>query len=240
MPWSAKAQELLQKQYAPVGNAGVRALMAESDLISQAMLRVSGLEELSRQTAERLIAVEHYSVAHRQYCWPVNSLTDLRLAPFHLLASEGSVHTDKPHTWHMDMIGKLSAADKELLFATPFQIVDLQDGRRVANAASWWTEMTSRGGGGIVVKPVNFIPEDRRGLTQPAIQCRGRITCGSFTGRSICCMRTSKGCAHGMLVRSVLLQAASSRLELKRWNDLFARNLCGYSRGSGLSAPCTN
>ena len=29
MPWSAKAQELLQKQYAPVGNAGVRALQAE-------------------------------------------------------------------------------------------------------------------------------------------------------------------------------------------------------------------
>jgi protein phosphatase len=31
MPWSAKAQELLQKQYAPVGNAGVYALRAESD-----------------------------------------------------------------------------------------------------------------------------------------------------------------------------------------------------------------
>ena len=31
MPWSAKAQELLQKQYAPVGNAGVRALRAEND-----------------------------------------------------------------------------------------------------------------------------------------------------------------------------------------------------------------
>jgi protein phosphatase len=32
MPWSAKAQELLQKQYAPVGNAGVRGLQAERDI----------------------------------------------------------------------------------------------------------------------------------------------------------------------------------------------------------------
>jgi hypothetical protein len=36
MPWSAKAHELLQKQYAPVGNAGVRALRAKSEVISRA------------------------------------------------------------------------------------------------------------------------------------------------------------------------------------------------------------
>jgi protein phosphatase len=173
MPWSAKAQELLQKQYAPVGNAGVGTLKAENDLIAQAMLRIPGLEELSKQTAERLSAVEHYTVAYRQYCWPVHSLTDLKLAPFHLLASEGVVHTDKSHTWHMEMIGKLCAADKELLFSTPFQIVDLQDDQSVAKAISWWTEMTSSGGEGMVVKPLNFITEGRRGITQPAIKCRG-------------------------------------------------------------------
>ncbi len=106
MPWSAKAQELLQKQYAPVGNAGVHALKAESDIIAQAMLRVPGLEALSAHTTARLDAVEHYTRAYRQYCWPVNSLGDLKLAPFHLLASEGAVHTDKPHTWHMEMIWK--------------------------------------------------------------------------------------------------------------------------------------
>src|ERR1700742_4371282 len=35
-------------------------------------------------------------------------------APFHTLASEGAVHTDKPHTWHMEMIAKLCVADTEL------------------------------------------------------------------------------------------------------------------------------
>jgi integrase len=97
MPWSAKAQELLQRQYAPVGNAGVRALQAEKDLIAKATLRVPGLEILSAQTTERLGAVEHYTQAYRQYCWPVSSLADLKLAPFHLLASEGTVHNYSEH-----------------------------------------------------------------------------------------------------------------------------------------------
>lgn len=173
MPWSAKAQELLQKQYAPVGNAGVRALKVESDIILQAMLRVPGLDALSTHTAARLHAVEHYTQAYRQYCWPVNSLGDLKLAPFHILASEGAVHTDKPHTWHMEMISKLCAVDTEILFATPFKVVHFENEQSSADAVAWWTELTSHGGEGMVVKPLNFIAEGRRGFTQPAIKCRG-------------------------------------------------------------------
>jgi protein phosphatase len=173
MPWSAKAQELLQKQYAPVGNAGVRALKEENNIIAQAMLRVPGLEALSTHTAARLDAVEHYTSAYRHYCWPVSSLCDLKLAPFHVLASEGAVHTDKPHTWHMEMIGRLCAMDTEILFATPFKVVQLEDEQSPTDAVAWWTDMTSRGGEGMVVKPLNFIAEGRRGVTQPAIKCRG-------------------------------------------------------------------
>jgi protein phosphatase len=173
MPWSAKAQELLQKQYAPVGNAGVHALRAESELITKASLHVPGLESLSAQTAKRLSAVEHYTTAYRQYCWPVGSLADLKLAPFHILASEGAVHTDKPHTWHMKTIAKLCGADPEILLATPFKIVDLHDEASTADAVAWWTQMTAQGREGMVVKPVNFIAEGRRGFTQPAIKCRG-------------------------------------------------------------------
>jgi len=60
---------------------------------------------LDRSMSARLKAVDGYIEAYRQYCWPVASLNDLQLAPFHVLASEGSVHTDKPHTWHMEIIG---------------------------------------------------------------------------------------------------------------------------------------
>ena len=161
MPWSAKAQELLQRQYAPVGNAGVHALRAESELINQAMQRVSDLGALSGQTTARLDAVEHYIQAYRQYCWPVGSLGDLKLAPFHILASEGAVHTDKPHTWHMETIARLCAADSEILFATPFKVVDLQDEANTSDAVAWWTEMTAQGREGMVVKPLNFIAEGK-------------------------------------------------------------------------------
>ena len=173
MPWSAKAQELLRDQYAPVGNAGVHALQAEEDVLAKAMLRIGGLDELAARTGERLSSVKRYVREYRQYCWTVSSLADLKLAPFHLLASEGAVHSDKPHTWHMEMLTKLCAADEEILLATPYRLVEVKDETSCEAAAHWWTEMTSQGREGMVVKPLNFITEGRRGVTQPAIKCRG-------------------------------------------------------------------
>lgn len=173
MPWSAKAQDLLRDQYAPVGTAGVQALRAEQEVLTRAMQRVPALEALAQHTADRFDAVERYVREYRQYCWTVNSLSDLKLAPFHLLASEGSVHTDKPHTWHMETLAKLCAADEGILLATPWRLVEVGDEASCAAAAGWWAEMTSQGREGMVVKPLQFIAEGRRGVTQPAMKCRG-------------------------------------------------------------------
>jgi protein phosphatase len=102
-----------------------------------------------------------------------SSINDLKLAPFHLLASEGGVHTDKRHTWHMEMLDRLCAADEQLLLRTPFQIVDLNDAARCDTATLWWKDMTSAGREGMVVKPLDFIARGGRGIAQPAIKCRG-------------------------------------------------------------------
>ena len=173
MPWSSKAQELLRQQYAPVGNSGIQALRAEEMLLAKAAERVVGLEGLRDKTTQRLDALKRYVREYRQYCWPVNSLDDLKLAPFHLLASEGAVHTDKRHTWHMEMLTRLCAADERLMLATPFQIVDLNDSGSCDGAVAWWTDMTSAGREGMVVKPLDFITKGGRGFVQPAIKCRG-------------------------------------------------------------------
>lgn len=173
MPWSAKAQELLQKQYAPVGNAGVKTLHAEVEVLQSATGRVRGLEALVQRTQDRLEAVEGYVREYRQYCWPVKGLADLKLAPFHLLASEGAVHTDKPHTWHMETLADLCKQDTEVLLATPYRVVDLDDTASCEDAVAWWTEMTTHGREGMVVKPLDFISRGRRGVTQPAMKCRG-------------------------------------------------------------------
>jgi hypothetical protein len=57
--------------------------------------------QLAETVRARLQAVARYTDAYRRYCWPVDAVTDLKLAPFHLLASEKAVHVDKPHSWHM-------------------------------------------------------------------------------------------------------------------------------------------
>lgn len=173
MPWSAKAQELLQKQYAPVGHSSVRALQAERDAIAMAMQHLPGLERLQAVTAMRLSAIERYVNAYQRYCWPVRSTADLKLAPFHVLASEGQVHTDKTHLWHMDVIGRLCRADTEMLLETPCRLVELGDEASVEQAVQWWTDLTEQGGEGMVVKPLHFVTEGKRGITQPAIKCRG-------------------------------------------------------------------
>ncbi len=123
-----------------------------------------------RATARREM-VDAYIESYRRYCWPVNSVNDLKLAPFHLLATEGAVHTDKPHDWHMNTLARLGGG---ILVATPFRVIDLSDPTSEAEGTRWWEELTGRGGEGMVVKPLDFIARGRRGLVQPAVKCRGR------------------------------------------------------------------
>jgi len=179
MPWSAKAQELLKTQYAAVGAAGQAALPKAVASLAFAAARLRGeerskVEEVMTKSQRREEHVGQFVTAYRQYCWPVNSLTDLKLAPFHLLATEGRVHTDKSHKWHMDTLATICRMDPELLLETNHKLVDVTDPASVAEGTRWWMELTGRGGEGMVVKPLNFILRGKRGLAQPAVKCRGR------------------------------------------------------------------
>lgn len=174
MPWSAKAQELLRGQYAAVGSAAGAALSQAVSALQLGSGHLAEAKALLDTYRERAGTVNLYVEAYRRYCWPVNSVTDLKLAPFHLLASEGHSHVEKDHLWHMDMLGKICGADKELLMLTSHRIVDLTDEESVQAATVWWEELTERGGEGMVVKPFQFITRGRRGIVQPAVKCRGR------------------------------------------------------------------
>jgi protein phosphatase len=98
----------------------------------------------------------------------------LRIAPFHLLATEGKTFFDKNHIWHMEMLQKLCAADEALLLATNYKIITLTDEESWREGVNWWLEMTEKGGEGMVVKPFDFVVRASRGLVQPAIKCRGK------------------------------------------------------------------
>ena len=104
----------------------------------------------------------------------INQLDDLKLAPFHLLASESHVHIDKTHVWHMETLASLCRVDPGLFRSTPYRVVDLGEEASERGAAEWWGELTEHGGEGMVVKPHDFLHEGRRGLVQPALKCRGR------------------------------------------------------------------
>ncbi|MBD2579590.1 polynucleotide kinase-phosphatase [Oscillatoria sp. FACHB-1406] len=173
MPWSVKAQGLLRQQYAAVGTAARRALERAKDCLQQARDRGVEVAASLERLQERHSLVHRYADAYRRYCWPVESLTDLKLAPFHLLATEGQVHGDKTHDWHMQKIAEVCQSDPELLLATQYRQVDLNDAARVAEATQWWQELTAKGGEGMVVKPLHFIQSSSKGWVQPAVKCRG-------------------------------------------------------------------
>ncbi len=101
-------------------------------------------------------------------------LDDLKLAPFHLLATEGAVHADKDHVWHMETLERACRHGRGLLLATPHRIVDLIDPQSQAEATAWWVDLTATGGEGMVVKPLGFVTRGKRGLVQPAVKVRGR------------------------------------------------------------------
>ncbi|MFD1468666.1 polynucleotide kinase-phosphatase [Hymenobacter caeli] len=174
LPWSAKAQELVKTQYAAVAAAATAALpQAEAVLADAAARGLDGAEALLARTTARRQAATHYADAYRRYCWPVHSLDDLKLAPFHLLATEGKTYFDRDHAWHMETLRALALADPGLLRATPYRVVPLHDPAAVEAAIQWWTDLTAAGGEGMVVKPYDFVALRGQSLLQPALKCRG-------------------------------------------------------------------
>lgn len=187
MPWSEKAQALLRTQYAPTGRAGVGSLSAAVKTLERACGRrniayevdagasgqnVDVSDLLTRYTA-KLHDMERYAAAYGEYCWRVDSVDDLRIAPFHILACEGKVFSDQKHIWHMETIRQYLTGSDPLFMATPYVCVDTSDEQSVREGVDWWLALTGSGGEGMVVKPETFIAKENGKLLQPAVKCRG-------------------------------------------------------------------
>ena len=170
MPWSAKAGALLQKQYDPTVAAA--RWSAEALLEALGGREIAGTEALKTQAE----ALRDKALAMRRtidgYCWSAESLDDYRIAPFHLLASEGRVHTDRPHSWHMDTLARLAASDP-ILTATAWTRIDPADPAALSEVTEWWERHTATGGEGFVLKPDAFVVTGSKGLVQPAMKVRG-------------------------------------------------------------------
>ncbi len=191
LPWSAKAQELLKSQYAATGAAALASLSESIEALHTTALRqdlAAGQRASDRQgqmgdmdihtllerfTSRREL-MQLYIDAYRRYCWSVTSVDDLKLAPFHVLATEGKVHADQDHQWHMATLTRVCQKGEGLLLATPYRVIDATDPQSEEAGTKWWQDLTDKGGEGMVVKPLPFVARGKRGLVQPGLKCRGR------------------------------------------------------------------
>ena len=174
LPWSAKSTGLLKDLYAATGAAGTTALEAASRLVGDAMGRGIDLGALAERTGRRAEHVASYVNAYRRYCWDVDGVDGIEIAPFQLLAADGEVLARRGHRWHLEQIDALMAAEPDGFRQTDRIYVDLSSPDSAAEATNWWLSMTGRGGEGMVVKPASSIMRTARGLVLPGVKCRGR------------------------------------------------------------------
>ena len=168
LPWNAKAGQLLRDQYAAVGAAARAALPAAVAALEQAAARplpaaAPALHALLDRTRARMTNADAFTAAYLRYCWSTDGLSGVRVAPFQLLASEGAVHHERPHSWHLEIADRLVAAAPDLIAPTRRLAVDTSDPASVATATRWWEDMTAAGGEGMVVKPAANLTRARRG-----------------------------------------------------------------------------
>jgi protein phosphatase len=176
MPWSAKAVGLLRNQYAAVGAAARASLGTATDLLAAVAARGLDVADLADRTTARKTDADAFTTAYGRFCWPVDGLSGLRIAPFQILAGEGINYAVRDHDWHLTRIDRLVTADTDLFSPTGRMIVDLTQPDGEAAATTWWTALISAGGEGMVVKPFDAMVRtatDNGRLVQPGVKCRG-------------------------------------------------------------------
>ena len=174
MPWSLKAQALLRDQYAAVGAAARGALGAVLPVLEQASENGLAVHDLLKSVQLRAANTERFVAAYRQYCWPAESLQDIKVAPFHILAAEGRTFLSRSHDWHLETLESIVSSAPGLLVSTRHRIVDTTSDSDVREACDWWEELTEAGGEGFVTKPLDFVARGKRGMVQPGIKTRGK------------------------------------------------------------------
>ena len=98
MPWNAKGAGLIKRHFTPVATAGRMGLTKAIEALRKAGGRDASHGQLLQSMERRREMTELCDTAYRRYSWPVDTIEDLKIAPFHLMATEGAVHVDKGTT----------------------------------------------------------------------------------------------------------------------------------------------
>lgn len=183
MPWSFKAQALVDSQYAPYGLSGIngldktltalekfRSTLGDMSIAPAELTECSELEERLTHSRQNILK---YNKVWRSYCKPVEESLNIKIAPFHILATDRKVWSDIGHDRHLELIEKYLGSMPGFT-STRNKIIDLSDPEAVEHACAFWENLLADGAEGMVVKPLKFIARQGDSFLQPAIKCRGR------------------------------------------------------------------
>ena len=171
MPWNLKAKELISSQYAHVAENAILDRSLLKDKLESAVSYNENLKNWLSEYEEKLANAQAFKEVFQKYCWEINDIEQIQIAPFHVLAHSNETFFHKPHTWHMKMNKEFAAMDN-LFVETEYMVID--DTASEEAVIKWWDAITSDGHEGIVIKPETFIAKSKGRLIQPAIKVRGR------------------------------------------------------------------
>ena len=172
LPWSLKAQGLLDGQYRPVAAAAIDELSLAAELLATATARGLDDSALRDRTTAHLADAHAYSAAVERYAWPTDGLDGVRVAPFQVLASSAEAYAKRDHLWHLSIADRLAAVSDRFL-RTDRLVVETGDEASEAAGVAWWEGLVDAGGEGMVVKPLANLTRGQRGLVQPGLKVRG-------------------------------------------------------------------
>ncbi|MET0785987.1 MAG: polynucleotide kinase-phosphatase [Paenisporosarcina sp.] len=171
MPWNLKAKELISSQYAHVAE---NAILDRTKLKEKIEVAVGQNEELNvwlDEYEEKLNNAHTFNEVYQKYCWDIEDINSIQIAPFHVLAHSNQTFFEQPHTWHMEM-NREFANQSKIFVETEYKVIT--DETSEEEVIKWWQDMTSEGHEGIVIKPEFYIARNKGKLLQPAIKVRGR------------------------------------------------------------------
>ncbi len=171
MPWNLKAKELISNQYAHVSENAMLDRAKLKEKIEAAVGRNEDLKGWLEEYQQKLENAITFKEVFQKYCWDIEDVSQIQIAPFHVLAHSNKTFFDQSHTWHMEM-NREFAKHSSLFVETEYKVIHTQASEE--EVIKWWEEMTNEGHEGIVIKPESFISRNKGKLLQPAIKVRGR------------------------------------------------------------------
>ena len=179
LPWNIKGQQLIRDNYANLAAAASVELDVYAAELDTAATRGLDVGDLRGSVRGERADIDAFSSAYSRYVTPGAGIDDVRIAPFEVLAAGGGESVPRTfecesHLWHLDVADRLVRADPSLFAPTARQLVTTTDASSCRAGARWWSEITTDGAEGMVVKPLaNMVRDKKNRLVLPGVKVRG-------------------------------------------------------------------